>query len=78
MRDPGCYQLLMRLEKSVKIRVGKLGEFQFPAGWYVYTGSAKNGVKARVMRHLRSNKKKRWHIDYLLEEAQAGCTSVFR
>lgn len=36
-------------------------------GYYVYVGSAfvPGGVAARVSRHLRKRKPKRWHIDYL-------------
>lgn len=63
----GAYQLLIRLHRRQRISVGKLGEFDFPAGYYVYTGSAMGGIEARVARHLRSSKRMRWHIDYLLE-----------
>jgi|GEM_PF-760641 len=70
MKDPGCYQLLMYLPKPRRIRVGRLGIFRFPAGWYIYTGSAMNGVSARVARHLRKHKRLHWHIDYLLEFAR--------
>lgn len=62
----GCYSLLVKLERDKNIKVGKLGWFKFPKGYYVYTGSAKNNLLARVRRHLQKNKKKRWHIDYLL------------
>lgn len=66
----GTYQLLIRLEAERRIRVGKLGEFSFPAGWYVYTGSALNGIDARIARHLRVDRRFHWHIDYLLEHAR--------
>lgn len=42
----------------------------FPAGYYVYTGSAMGGVEARVSRHLRRRKRLRWHVDYLLRAAE--------
>lgn len=29
-----------------------------------------NGLVARIVRHLRSDKKRHWHIDYFLEHAQ--------
>jgi len=63
----GAYQLLIRLDRDTDIRVGKLGVFRFPAGYYVYTGSAMGGVESRVDRHLSHAKRFRWHIDYLLE-----------
>jgi Uri superfamily endonuclease len=66
---PGVYQLRIRLKRSRPIRVGALGKHPFPAGWYVYTGSARNGLAQRVGRHLRHSKQKRWHIDYLLAVA---------
>jgi Uri superfamily endonuclease len=36
-------------------------------GYYVYVGSAlgPGGVRARVLRHCRTNKSEHWHIDYL-------------
>ena len=64
--DSGLYQLVIRLRQERDIRVGRLGRFRFPAGFYVYTGSAKRGLEARIARHLRARKKMRWHIDYLL------------
>lgn len=59
--------LILKLPRSATIGVGKLGRFQFPAGWYAYAGSARGpgGLAARVSRHLRSPKPLRWHVDYL-------------
>jgi Uri superfamily endonuclease len=66
-RDPPIsYQLLIDVPAAVRIAVGKLGEFEFPAGTYVYTGSARRNLEARLARHLRAEKSLRWHIDYLL------------
>ncbi len=66
---PGIYQLHLRLPHATTIEVGRLGTFRFPAGWYVYTGSAMSGLEARVQRHARREKKLHWHIDYLLQHA---------
>lgn len=41
----------------------------FPKGYYVYTGSAKKNLAARLARHRRKRKKFHWHIDYLRQEA---------
>lgn len=65
----GTYQLLIRLDKAQEIQAGKLGAFEFPAGFYVYTGSAMNGLDARIARHLRASKRLHWHIDFLLERS---------
>ncbi len=64
------YALLLRLDAPINIQVGALGKRVFPAGWYVYTGSAKRGLRARVARHMRREKRLRWHIDYLTLVAQ--------
>lgn len=69
--DPrGTYLVILRMERSEVIPVGKLGRFHFPAGYYVYVGSALAGLGRRLNRHLRRQKALHWHIDYLLERAQ--------
>lgn len=68
--NSGVYCLVLRLKTSTKIKVGKLGIFNFPAGYYIYTGSAKNSLNARIARHLRKEKNKHWHIDYFVEKAK--------
>jgi Uri superfamily endonuclease len=60
------YQLVIRLRSGRDISVGHLGRFSFPAGYYVYTGSAKHGLEARIARHMRRRKRMWWHVDYLL------------
>lgn len=60
------YQLVLRLKRSARLRIGCLGVFDFPAGRYVYTGSARRNLEARIARHLRPAKRLHWHIDYLL------------
>jgi len=69
--DSGFYQLVARLEGECEVTVGRLGTFLFPAGYYVYTGSARKGLESRIARHLRKAKPMRWHIDYLLRHAAA-------
>ena len=60
------YLLEIELERERDIRIGKLGEFHFPSGLYLYVGSAKKNLRQRIERHLRKEKKRFWHIDYLL------------
>ncbi len=59
--------MIIRVNEPIKIEIGKFGEIEFKNGCYVYVGSALGGLKQRLKRHLSNNKKKRWHIDYLLE-----------
>jgi Uri superfamily endonuclease len=60
------YQLKIEIARSVRVAVGRFGDFVFPAGRYAYTGSAKRNFEARIARHLRTEKTLRWHIDWLL------------
>jgi len=72
----GIYKLVLKLSKDKEIKIGKLGTFVFSKGFYVYTGSAQNGLEKRIKRHLSSHKKFHWHIDYLLSHAKV--IKVFR
>jgi Uri superfamily endonuclease len=69
LRKTGTYVLLMELPVPQQIYVGSVGLISFPAGFYAYTGSAMGGLKARIARYLRHDKKIRWHIDFLLVHA---------
>jgi Uri superfamily endonuclease len=64
--QPRTYQIVFRLCNPLSLPVGALGVRRFPAGRYVYTGSARRGLEARLRRHLSRDKRLRWHIDYLL------------
>jgi Uri superfamily endonuclease len=57
-----------------RLSIGRLGEFPFPAGWYLYAGSAHGpgGLRARIRRHWRKaghRKKLHWHVDHVREVA---------
>ncbi len=64
--NSGIYQLIIKVNKPIKIEVGKLGLIYFDKGIYIYTGSAKINLAKRIKRHLSAEKKIYWHIDYLL------------
>ena len=70
------YQLVIRVREAIQITVGKLGVLEFPAGYYVYTGSARKCIQARVRRHVTGGGPKHWHIDYLLGSPQAQVAGV--
>jgi len=78
--EKGVYTLIIFLSKESPIKIGKLGKFNFLKGYYAYTGSAlgpqKKSLQNRVYRHIRRDKKLRWHIDYLLENQNAAVTAV--
>jgi len=66
----GSYVLVVELTEDKINQVGKLGRIHFKKGFYVYVGSALNGLEHRINRHLRKTKKKHWHIDYFLDFAE--------
>lgn len=70
--EPGSYVLILHLAQPVTITVGKLGTFEFAAGWYAYAGSAlgPGGLAARLAHHHRREKSFHWHVDYLLAHAE--------
>lgn len=75
----GTYVLFLELARTCKIVVGRLGAIQFDGGLYAYVGSARGpgGLGARLKRHLSRPKRKRWHIDFLLERARPRGAMVF-
>jgi len=68
----GCYVLLLRAERGAEIAAGSLGPLRLRRGWYLYIGSAfgPGGLRARVGRHSRRDKRLRWHVDYLRAETR--------
>jgi len=66
----GVYTLIIFVQSTVLLKIGKFGEKKIERGYYTYTGSALGkgalSLAGRISRHLRKRKKKRWHIDYLL------------
>ncbi|MGQ9631980.1 MAG: GIY-YIG nuclease family protein [bacterium] len=67
MSKGGIYALLISLRRKGEIPIGGLGTLPFEAGYYIYVGSAMGGLKPRIERHRREEKKLHWHIDYLLQ-----------
>ncbi len=69
--DRGSCLILARLAQDRHTHTGALGSLRFPAGWYLYAGSARKGLTSRTARHLRrGRKRRRWHMDYLAEIAE--------
>jgi Uri superfamily endonuclease len=76
----GIYTLLLFVSEGVTLTVGKLGKQNFPSGYYTYTGSAlgkgATSLKHRIARHLRKEKPRFWHIDYLLADENVSVEAV--
>ncbi len=75
--ERGVYTLILFLRGEALVGVGRLGLRRFLSGYYAYTGSGVGsgaaGLRHRVSRHLRTDKRNLWHIDFLLAH---GCVSV--
>lgn len=65
--SPGTYAILLSNASHRDIQIGRWKQVSFDEGYYLYIGSAfgPGGLGARLGRHCRKQKKKRWHIDYL-------------
>jgi len=65
--EPGAYLLIMEMSDPVPLEIRALGTAALPAGRYAYAGSAwgPGGIRARIIRHLKVDKKRHWHIDHL-------------
>lgn len=62
----GAYLLVIVLERALGLQVAGQSA-RLPPGHYAYCGSARGpgGLRARVGRHLRPEKRPHWHIDAL-------------
>jgi Uri superfamily endonuclease len=70
VREIGTYALVIALRVLLRLQIGKLGIQNLQPGYYVYVGSALGGLSGRLRRHLRSEKRLHWHIDYLLRQTE--------
>ena len=75
---PGTYLLLARLDAPLALQ-GRFAGGTLPRGWFAYAGSARGpgGLAARLSRHLRAEKRPRWHIDQLTTHADMICALPF-
>ncbi len=64
----------MKLSEEKTIQIGKLGTYRFRKGFYIYVGSAmgkySTSLFGRINRHISEQKKKFWHIDFLLMQSK--------
>jgi Uri superfamily endonuclease len=65
--EKGSYLLLISLSEEVSLPQKRFKNYHFGRGLYVYAGSANGpgGLRARLSRHIRRRKKRRWHVDQL-------------
>ncbi|MEO0292620.1 MAG: GIY-YIG nuclease family protein [candidate division WOR-3 bacterium] len=68
---------MIEVKKNIEENIGKLGKIGFEKGYYIYVGSAQSGVEKRVERHLKKEKRKFWHIDYLLSNENVLINEIY-
>jgi sugar fermentation stimulation protein A len=78
MAGGGAYVLVLRLRRGRRLSAGGLGSLHFRSGYYLYVGSARRGLEARLARQRRKRKARRWHVDYLREAADVVSALAIR
>ena len=73
----GIYVLILQIDSEITANMGALGKLVFTKGLYGYVGSAQGNLEKRVQRHLRKEKRRFWHIDYLLDNTKTRILQVF-
>ncbi len=77
----GTYCLCINVSEDSVIKVGALGDIEFPMGLYVYVGSALNSLYPRLDRHLKHSRGEHnvthWHIDYLLRDPAVSIDQIY-
>ncbi len=60
----GVYLLIIEIQKPLTIVIGNT-RYKLEPGYYIYVGSAwgPGGLRSRIARHIRKDKKIHWHID---------------
>lgn len=71
------YLLITQQGTGQMYRAGALGEVYLEPGWYLYVGSARRHLAARLRRHLRVEKRRHWHIDYFLTEDSLSIQEIW-
>lgn len=70
--------MVLHLARPQLIVCGALGTRRLAAGWYVYAGSGKRTLGARLARHLRRKKAPHWHVDSLRAAARIRQVWIWR
>lgn len=73
----GIYALVIQLERDITINVGRLGSLHLAKGRYAYIGSSQNSLETRIRRHFKKEKRKFWHIDYLLDSPETRIIKTY-
>jgi len=76
----GTYTIVVRCERASYCIFGKLGRASLRKGYYLYTGSALGrgavSLERRLERHMKPQKRLRWHVDYLTSRPYCNVTGA--
>ena len=76
----GTYTIVVRCKHASRSTFGRLGSTELRTGFYLYTGSALGrgavSLERRIERHMRRQKRLRWHVDYLTSRPDCNVTGV--
>ena len=74
-REQGVYALIIELHQKFRFSLRARGTQELRKGRYFYGGSARGpgGLRARIGRHLRANKRIHWHVDVLTNTGRIVC-----
>ncbi|MBN2581427.1 MAG: GIY-YIG nuclease family protein [Planctomycetes bacterium] len=67
--DSGFYCLLLHVPRPIYLTAGRLSGTHVEPGFALYVGRARKNLFARLARHMRRRKPRRWHIDYFFPAA---------
>ena len=77
LTNRGIYVLEMFIREKIDFHHNALGNHSFQKGYYYYAGSAQKNLSQRIERHIKKNKKRHWHIDYLTSNNNIEITNVY-
>ena len=68
----GTYCIIFNINSKLTITVKSGKTYNLSKGTYAYIGSAWNsgGIKSRIKRHLKTKKRKHWHLDFITTSSQ--------
>ncbi|WP_135074730.1 GIY-YIG nuclease family protein [Terasakiella sp. SH-1] len=77
--EKGAYILQIHVDKAFEAPIARLKNPLIRPGRYLYCGSAKGpgGIRARVKRHVKRDKKAHWHVDRLTIAFGVEALSIF-
>jgi Uri superfamily endonuclease len=71
--EKGAYVLIIDLIHPVIPKIRTVQNTNLSKGTYLYAGNAygSGGIKSRLKRHLKTDKKIHWHIDHITTQAKS-------